>query len=535
MQQATSTTAIGNANDVSYDSFLAAFRARFTGQIESGAQPLFTTDAEGLFAAYLAGFPEGKRQHHNCHACRHFIDRFSGLVTINELGLTAPAALAGADIDEEYRASFEAMAKIVRRAKITGVFLSADQVLGTPRMGSWTHLHVTLPATVLVPKRDVLSPFRKMAAKSEDYRTVSRALAEFDLSLLELAMQLLDSEQLYRSEKVAGPARWLRDLHVARSLAANKANVVWRAIATAPAGFCHPRTSMIGALLEDIAAGKTFDEVSASFAKKMKPDIYQRPQAAPAAGTIAQAERLVEQMDIAASLRRRYARLEEIETIWKPTPAPAAAPTGGVFGHLKAKDVGARPEMKLPPVRMTWSKFEREVLPTAQEIDFFVHNPGHDAYFAFATAVDPAAPPILQWDIEARRNPVSWYLWVHGSRCTNWGLRHLNYHRVSGIALQPSMWGGSRDYLHQGESVFFVLADARESVPASLALFPEILKGELHGVRAVIEAHSNSRKMEDMAQGDACGIRLQKGAPWNYRFRVTAADRQAEYVLDRWD
>ena len=87
------------------------------------------------------------------------------------------------------------------------------------------------------------------------------AMGEFTREHLETALTLLKTDSLYRSEKVLGQTEWLHGLHVARAAAhgsAANANVVWRAVATAPAGFCHPRSSMIGTLLEDIAAGKDF-------------------------------------------------------------------------------------------------------------------------------------------------------------------------------------------------------------------------------------------------------------------------------------
>lgn len=54
---------------------------------------------------------------------------------------------------------------------------------------------------------------------------------------------------------------------------------------------------MIGTLLDDIASGMSFDSVSRRFAEKMHPLQYQRPQAAPSAGNIAQAEKIVEKLE----------------------------------------------------------------------------------------------------------------------------------------------------------------------------------------------------------------------------------------------
>src|SRR2546425_8355197 len=77
---------------------------------------------------------------------------------------------------------------------------------------------------------------------------------------------------------------------------------------------------MFGTLLEDISNGLPLPEVSKRFAEKMHPLRYQRPQAAPSEGQLAQAEKIVAQLGAAGSLARRFARLEEVETIWTPKP-----------------------------------------------------------------------------------------------------------------------------------------------------------------------------------------------------------------------
>jgi hypothetical protein len=528
-----SAVAAGNYNDSDYEDFLARFKMRFLTNIQNGAEPLFTTDAEGLNATYLATFSEGEeRQHHNCSACRHFIERFAGLVTIDSDGLTTPAMLCPEDAPERYRAAVEAMVKIVRRAKVTGVFLSSERVLGSPVTGIWRHMSVELPKSML-HARVTLTARQTMAEKREDYNNISRALAEFTLPMLEQALTLLKTDSLYRSEKVIGPAQWLHDLHIGRNAAKNKQNAVWRAIAVAPAGFCHPRASMIGTLLEDIAAGMDFAEVSRRFQSKMHPLQYQRPQAAPDAGAIAQAEKIVEQLGAAGSLARRFARLEEIEAIWKPK-AVEVPKREGVFGHLKAKGKIESVAMRVPPVTITWEKFARAVLPEAEQIEF--HARAHrDNFCALVTAGNPDAPPILQWDTLERRNPVSWYVWHGGSPPEQFGLRTGEWYPISAVTFKPSMWADPSKATHHGEGILFIIEGARETRMAGAALFPECLKSELHGIRSVIEAYSRNAEIEGIENATACGITLHKGDPWAHVFRVTIKGRAVDYQLDRWD
>lgn len=522
-------------DDREYGEFLKRVDDRV--RATTGDGPVFTTDAEQLFQVYIGALPPEHRKHHTCHACRQFIERFGGLVTIDEHGMTTPVVWNADDAPGYYRPAVEALARAVRRAKVTGIFLSPERVWGQPqsrtKARTWHHF-ATTRAPSLVFKRATQTAGQAMAEKREDFNNVSRALGEFTQPMIEQALTLLRTDSLYRSEKVIGPAEWLHGLHASRAALQGppKANVLWRAIATAPAGFCHPRASMVGTLLEDIAAGMDFGDVSRRFAAKMHPLQYQRPQAAPAAGTIAQAEKVIAQLGAAGSLARRFARLEEVEAIWKPkhAPAPVAA---GVFGHLLAKGEASAPSMRIPAITMTWEKFARTVLPDADKIEFYARNQP-DSYSALVTAVNADAPPILQWDTEAQRNPVSWYFWHGGSTPDGFSIEPNRWHAVNAITLTPPLWGG-KPSTHHSEFALFIIEGARDKRMSGAAIFPEILKSEFHGIRSVIEAYSRNAKIEGVEQSTACGIAMQKGSTPGHMFRVTSKGSAVEYRLDRWD
>ena len=525
----------GTVDDPEYEGFLHRVSARFALNTQQG-EPLFTTDADGLFQAYLDALPPEYRQHHTCHACRQFIERFGHLVTINAFGRTAPAIWDAADAPDLYRPSIAAIERIVRAAKVTGAFLSSEPVWGLPRTGVWQHLSVK-PLASRIFKRTILTAGQAMAEKREDFGTVMRALSEFSLPVIEQAVTLLEADSLYRSEKVIGPAKWLRDLHVARDAAkgANRANVVWLAVATAPAGFCHPRSSMIGTLIEDIAAGKNFDECAAAFKAKMHPLRYQRPQAAPAAGAIAQAEKIVAQLGAAGSLARRFCRLDEVRAVWRPTIAESSAPQGGgIFAHLKAKNAEPTPaSMVAPAGRITWDKFSRTVLADAERIEVYLPST-YQALGALTTAVNADAPPIYQWDREDDRNPVAWYIWHSGAMPSQVGLSP-GWNDLDAITLKPSMWG-LQPIEHQGKGLVFVIQGARETRQAGAAIFPECLRSEFHGIRSVIEAYSRASEIAGIDSPHACGLMVGGGTTWNVKLRVTASGgRRVEYVMDRWD
>jgi hypothetical protein len=520
----------GNSDDREYDEFLARMQRRFAEKVGAGI-PLFTTDAAGLWDAYLASFPSPEMQHHNCNACRHFIERLGSLVTIAEDGSTTPLVWDDDDVIPLYSDAFAALRARVARAKVTGVFLSELPEWGQSSTGAWRHMAL-VPPRAMVMRRALLTAGQAMAEKREDHGTVMRALTEFPSAVVDQALTLLKSDALYRSEKALGQAQWLRDLHTAFDAAkgGRRVNVVWLAIAKAPAGFCHPRSSMIGTLLEDIAAGLDFGDVSRKFAAKMHPLQYLRPQAAPSAGAIAQAEKVVAELGAAGSLARRYARIDEVEAVWRPTKEPEPA-AGGVFGHLKPKDSRAVEPMSVPPQAITWEKFARTVLPEAKAIDVMVPSVGN--FVGLVTAENADAPPIIQWDTAEQRNPVSWYLYHNGSPASRWGLTP-GWRRVTAVTLKPWMWFGGKS-AHQGNGAIFIIESAKDSsTETSACLFPEILKAEFHGIRATIEAYSRGAKLGGKEDASANGLMAGDGSTVHVRVTLGNGAR-VEYRIDRWD
>jgi hypothetical protein len=529
-----------NDEDQEHDRVVREMGERFAAAAANA--PLFTTDAPDLWSKYLDGFAPELRQYHNCNTCRAFIERFGSLVTIDDAGAKRSAIWDQPSAQgTRYEASFRALCDAAERDsnQVIGVFGSSERRLGDDEKGirkdgsgAWEHLFVDLPEARVHRSRG-LEASQAAAEKAQDVQNVQRALAEFPLYLLNQATALLKTDALFRSEKVLGPVQWLRDLKDATGAIRDKRRsycLVWRAVASAPAGFCHPRASMAGTLLEDLATGRGFEWAAERFRSKMHPLQYQRPQAAPTAGAIEAAEKLVEKLGIARSLERRFARLEEIDTIWRPAETPAVV-TDGVFGHLRPKSSNVT-DITLPPKPITWARFVETVLPTALRIEARVPHSGH--FCALLTAEHTDAPPILQWDSDDDRNPVSWYVYNGGSLASQWGLTS-GWRSLTAIALRPSMWRG-RKIEHQGRGAVFVIpgcVDSREN--SGNAIFPETLRSELHGARSVIEAYSKTATIRGSEQASACGLAFDGGnGSVGVRVHVPGGV-VAEYQIDRWE
>lgn len=533
MSQPSISTVATEADD-QYDQFEAALRLR----IATRTGPIFETDAtpEALWAAYLNGIPEARRQHYSCHACRRFIQRYGGLVTLNDVGVPTPA-LWNIISPPFFGTATADLCRLVAHAKVVGVFLASESTWGMPQAGGWSHL--SAPSPNIYTGR-LLTATQAMAEKLEDYKILSHGLADYNQDVVNQAVRVLSADALDRSEKTLGIATWLAKLHESIKTYHRRDNLIWRAVATAPPGFCHVRSTMISTLLDDIVAGLAYDAIAARWAEKMHPLRYQRPTASPSEGTIEQAEKLVEKLGVAKSLLRRFATLDDVlAKVWVPAPRPEPAKDDRVFGHLRRSPYS--PEIELPAQTMTWDKFSRTVLFGVVLMEIAV--PSHGAFYGLVTAVDPAAPAIIQWDgLEGHpRNPVSWYFYANGSSAAQWNLfapcnsSTPSWAKVTSTFLSPHQWQDAGKFSHQPKAVFFSIEGCRDNGSAGnrgLGLFPEILRSDFHGIRSVIEAHSRSGGIEGVEAGDANGLAFQ-GTP--VTLRVRTAEGTATYVIDRMD
>lgn len=607
-----STKTIGQETQEDRDGYYQ-FQKLVADRIAALSGPLFTTELPGpvtsLWSLYLDGLPGRNRQHYNCAACRRFVERYAGLVRIAADGLVFPALFGSLEgVPLFFRDAVAALGSNVGRARVNGVFVNDAATWGTPQTGAWTHLS-GMPAGLGVFRNPLKNASQQEAEKKEDYAVLQRSLADFSVEAIEQAVRVLSADALYRSEKADSIAKWFLDLKKRVEAAKisrrppTKDNLVWLAVATAPPGFCHVRTTVLGTLLEDVAAGYSFDAIARRWAAKLHPLQYQRPTAL-SEGVLRQAEETVAKLGAAGSLARRFAAIEDVLGVvgfpvvgrlfgrdtpaWFPRfskgteyAAQYGASTETVFGHLRARAKGTAPPVRpleLPPETVSWRTFEEDVLPHARWIECLV--PTHRAPFtALVTAVNPEAPPILQWDgltevpctvcrgggetpvegsstiramckicggkgdVYYQRNPVSWYLYNGGSTAEKWGLRAGEWVDVLALTENPAHWQGKEQFKHEGRFVLILLDGCRDdySQGKSGGLFPECLRSEYHGIRKAMEAHAREAAIAPAPEGKApvAGLMFNGETPRTSGFRpVLRVSRDGgdvrTYTIDRW-
>lgn len=548
--------------DAQYTQFLAAVRERFAKLVGNG-KPLFSVQTKDLFEAFLSGLPASRRQHYRCNECAHFFHRFGNVVTLGERGATntfwpdpdeQPALVdQSIPVPPFFSKAIQNVRKNLSSGRVQAMFLWPEKTWGTPSNKApqepfvWHHLHVVPPAAcVLKTESDHAQLAMSEAAaaralKSEDFKMLNRACKEYSLGTAITAVSVLSAgDDVFRAERVLGVAQWFRKLMQDRLDAKTNDqanNIVWLAVATAPEGFCHVRNTMIGTLLDDIQAGVALPTAIARFNEKMHPLKYQRPVAAPSEGNINQAEKLMAKLHSARSLERRFATLDDIRqhALWMPKESAYTPLTKkNIFDHLRER--AQTTIQDYPTIQTcTWRRFRETVLPSADKLELFVTSLPM-SFFGFVTAVDPTSPPVLLWDTDNARNPVSWYFYNNGSTPDVWGLRAQEYVPVEMITLQPNRWNGG--FEHLGDGAFFVLRGARDQNPNPVrGLFVESLKSEYHPIRRTLEAFMGTARI--VGTPAACGVAFTKGMTAENkdrrRVRVTSGAVRTVYLIDRWD
>lgn len=498
-----------------------------------------------LFEIFLANIPENRRQYYTCHCCRQFINKYGNVVyldaNLNIKSAIWPALVA----EDELISAIFTIKEIVESSSISSVFLSEDKKWGVPknldpvRDHTWTHFHII---NNRIFKSANLNADQTMAEKRQDLILLRTSIEKYDLAHFMGARSLKDV--MSGSEKIIGAIDWSIDLIQKMEGNKNKKNVLWAAVASAPPGFCHFANTIVGTVLDDIKAGLDFQTIRNKFAAKTRPEIYQRPQSPPTQGNIARAEELVKKLGIDRSLPRRFARIEDLVTIWNPYEIKISSfRKEGVFSHLLPGAKNTQVQISgQPPIKITWEKFARDVLPNASKLEYFVRP--KDLFGTLITAVNLDAPPIIQWDDPSYRNPVTWYTYSGPTTPSQWNIKE-GYIPVTAICYGPYMWHKeyAGKFTHQAKRVFLLLENCKDTKHATSggSFFPSQIKNELREVRSTMEAYSQNAQIASFDEGNASGIILAQdtnsSASWNVKIRVTDKNNNAcaEYILDRWD
>lgn len=476
-----------------------------------------------LYDLFLAYLPEEIRQQYNCHTCAHFVNNYGRVVIIDNDNKVVSALWNVDETPEVFKDSVSAMVREINRGIIENEFITNNIVLGDKERGGFIHFHAIYKenSNIHTSTKRIVS---RLSENLENYKMLNNAINEYDLSIVSQARILLESSSLYRAYLCVGTAKafekLLQDLDNTMN-ELEKDRIIWKYISVNPNGNCHIKSSMIGTLLDDIKDGYDFDSIARRFADKMDPLHYMRPKAEPKADNVKRAEELIKELNLANSLKRRFAYKEDLNYVWKSkqTNEVAKEDDGSVFGYLlkdKDKKAAISADLNIPEQKITVSKFMKDVLPMADkvlvDIDKYSNN-----RITFVTAEDPESNPIIKWDKPDNRYPISSFCYTSSTHVSDWGIES-GYNEAYGITLL--------DNRH-----IFIIENMHNNLykeGTGCGLFPEILIPELREVRSTIEAYSDTNDLHGDKERSACGVSLL-----NAHVIVETNGVNLKYYIDR--
>ena len=522
-------------------------------------------ERDSISNTFIDHLPTDWRQTIQCSACRKFMRDWGTLVCVDPMtGDLIPLFWdPNGDVPPLFKESVKAVADLLKQNLISSQCRSTpgEGVVGVVKSGGFTHMHFDFNG--YLEKRDKEKSIASLrpASMSELVEMLDRILKDNNKGTVDHTAYLLLEDKLPYSDKHKGAIRWLQglyepDLFSGQSEVSRHNLLCYFAAKTFIGCINTLRNGMVNELLDMVRSGMDFEEIREKWTRLASPTKYMRPIAAPTAGNIAAAEKLFAELKLTENdMRRAYLKPDQIPSSAFLYRSPLSVPTkAGIFSAVVSKPKSFttynKTESRIPEASITFTKFVNEILPTAQEIKYQL--PTHSHVFFFITGL-PNTAPLLQWHTST--NLASWYVNPVAKAVTKHNLS-AGWIRVPYIVSFPHMWtelpSSSSDppttadessrpivgklpssdaldsFKHKQHGIsYLVRLEGATDSSSSLCLFPTMLRSEMHGVRATIEAYSKRGEVERAKDenGKDCfvgGVKVGKvkGKEMNHVFRV---------------
>lgn len=510
-------------------------------------QKLFYTNAK-VFDVFINSIPEEARSHYNCKTCHHFFDKYGTLVFIDEEGdlksiLWNENIASGIFVDVIKKMRIE-----VETAGITKPFECCDfnsndwsrdgytmAILGIPKTGEWSHFYARINYQNISCSFD---PGHTREWATHIFETASHTLNTLSVETITKAIAISSSDKLSNiknPKKIFEAIKEIKEDINKSTVKGRKYHKLWKYAFDSDLLY-HLSGSMEGKLLSDIDEGYSVDSIIERYNEMADPINYRRPKSGPTEGNIKEAEKLIADLGLEPSLKRKFATLEEIPNfIWKASEEEniEVEHEGGVFAKVLPKGKTRSEKVDLTSqsaIRMTFIKFVDKVLPEAKKIYFKISG-YRTTYCAYTSALDPEAPPIMKWDNIKDRNTFSNYVYHEGSYPERWNLPDDSHVEVLAIIPSPEEMLTPE----VTKSALLVLKDCKDTDAAGgSALFPNTLIPELYPIRKTIESFSTITPLHVPDGQLASGYMMfENGNGFDCVVETDVA--KLRYTIDRWD
>ena len=382
----------------------------------------FQTDADKdvLWETYLDSFPERinpiyrTRREHDCSCCRHFIKNIGGIVFIDKEQKLH--SLWGFKVeDKDFQTVLDTVDAYVVSRSVTEEFITKERSFGTEmnreydadskQVTTWEHFYLNTPAAWLYKGRDTIDSERSHRRSAAE--VFARALREISMDAIDTVLELICSNTLYKGAEWKNQLEALKGYKEAYSAIPEEQRTLyaWRVAPSVGPVMSRIRNHSIGTLLTDLSDGMELNEAVRRYEAIVAPANYKRPKAIYTAKMLEDAKRAITDLGYIDSLRRRYAKLDDITVnniLFANRDASKRVKGADVFDEMLSAAKSA-PKKFDRVEEIPIEKFLSDVLPGATSLEAFVENKHAKNMVSLITAANPDAPSMFKWG-----NPFSW-------------------------------------------------------------------------------------------------------------------------------
>lgn len=370
---------------------------------------LFTVDVPGITDAYLAAWPEGTNKiyrtntEHDCNCCKSFIKNLGVVVAIAEDGSLKTVWDCHEDLPYPYNVVAKTLRDLVAEQFISGVFRTEEDHYGVECNYAladgikYNHFHGQVTGI-----HRSSTPDADRGTKAAAAHVLRRGLTELRLEDVEIVIDLVEANQLYRGAENLASLQGFKKLLQGYAEASNKDTFVWQNIEQRGAQI---RNTAIGTLLIDLSKGEDLEKAVRSFESKVDATNYKRTTAVITPKMIDAAMADLAKLGLEGAVNRRHARIEDVsinDVLWAD---------GSVRGKMREGLAAALMESVKPkPVSVkdatpiSGEDFFANIVPKSKSIQVLVENRHLGNFMSLTAAVETSeGGRLFKWP-----NDFSW-------------------------------------------------------------------------------------------------------------------------------
>lgn len=387
-----------------FHKFAALVKAQFDVMSQ---HELFTVagDKDDLWEAYLNSFPTGtnpiykKRTEHDCTCCKQFIRNVANVVAIINGTRVSVWDVVGAEYPYDVVAVNMSLA--LSGHEIDGVFRTDQGAFGAAHTIQLLEGNQTKKWHHFVAKVDrrhhSATPEAAIGQVNAAAQVLRRGLEELTMEALDLTVDLIESNGLYRGEEHLAAVKGFVELKLAYRMTKSKDLFIWSRVDHPAARF---RNTVIGTLVQDLSVdGADVDKCVRAFEKKVAPENYKRPTAVITPRMVDMAMDTIKELGLESALERRFARISDVsvDDVLFVDNTVRGEMKGGVRGLLMDAAVEAKPVDTSKAEAIGIDDFMANIVPQAQSIDVMLTNAAARNFMSLTAPVHPDAGRLFSW------------------------------------------------------------------------------------------------------------------------------------------